>query len=230
VTSYALVQTAILAVLAFTVAPRRAAANVAALRRALPADPDARVRLYQRYALSAVVLTAAAAGVVVSGGRGFAAAGLTWPPGATSRFLPVATFGGAGFLLGLLVLAPFARRLAEPPARVLLPVTERERAWWPAVAIGAGVSEEAVYRGLFVLHAHAVAPSLRPGLLAVGAAVLFAAGHRYQGWTGVVASGLIGMVLGAVAVATASLYGAMLLHAGWDLLVGYAGNGRTRTS
>lgn len=229
-TALSLALTALLAVLAVTVVPRRAAANVEALRRALPDDPGARLRLYRRFVLSGSVLTTIAAVVVAVGGKGFRAAGLAWPPGATGRCYAVTLAGLAGYLVVMLAVTRFAGGDTAERTRIVLPESAAERRTWPAVALTAGVSEEAVYRGLFVLHAHALVPGARPALLAVGAAVLFGAGHRYQGWLGVVGSTLLGLVFGAVAVATESVYGVVALHAAWDVLAGWAGVVRTRTS
>lgn len=222
-TAFALVLTGILAVVAVTVVPRRAMANVEALRRLLPTDPTARVRMYRRFLLSGALLTAIAAVVVAVGGEGFRQAGLTWSLAATDRVVPVTALGLAGFLVVMVVASRLVRREGEPKALVLLPRSAEERRLWPAVAFMAGLSEEAVYRGLFILHLHALVPSLRPAFLAVGAAALFALGHRYQGPIGIVGSGALGLVFGAVAVATESLLAPIVLHGTWDLVVGYAG-------
>lgn len=216
-----LVLTGILAVLAVTVAPRRTERNVEAMRRALPGNPHARVALYRRFLLGGLLLVAIAVAVVAASGTSARDAGLTWPPYAWDRAVPVAVAGFAAFILVMLLAAAVSgQHEVDPRARILLPTTPAERRLWPAVAVMAGVSEEALYRGVLVLNAHALLPGVRPALLAAVAAALFAVGHRYQGWLGMLGSGLLGGVFGAVAVATASLYAAVALHAFWDVLVG----------
>ncbi len=215
-----------LAVLLATVAPGRTVRRVARLKAALEHDPRARVRFYREFLVSALVVVAGYAAIVAVSGAGRDGAGLGWSPRASERVVPV-SLGvlGAYFVAMILVNAVLLTWRGSAPvlpegAKVLLPESRAERALWPAVSLGAGVSEELVYRGLLVLHLHALVPALRPGLLAVAAAVLFAVGHRYQGGYGVAATGVLGLGFGVVAVVTGSVLGAIVLHAVWDLFAG----------
>ena len=91
-----------------------------------------------------------------------------------------------------------------------------ERGQAAVVAFGAGVSEELLFRGLFV----AVAVD-RLGLAPVPALILVSAGfgavHLYQGWLGVLGTALAGVVLGAFYFETQSLLMPILLHVLIDL-------------
>ena len=215
-----------LAVLAVVVVPARTERIVERLRVALATDPRARLRFYRRYVVSSLLVVTAVAVVVGISGEPI---GLRAPrddfPFAT--LLPLL---GAMACLVLLGQVAGQERVAAQRGRalVLLPETREERRWWALVSLGVGVSEEAVYRGLFVLHLHALAPSLRLLPLAVASAVVFGLGHRYQGWFGVVASGLLGLAFGVTTVLTRSLVPAVLTHAWWDYVTGTRGAAAAR--
>ena len=49
------------------------------------------------------------------------------------------------------------------------------------------------------------------------AALIFGIGHSYQGWRGVLVTGLAGAVFGAVYLLAGSLLPAMILHAAGDI-------------
>lgn len=212
-----------LAVLAIVVVPRRTQRIVERLHRALETDPGARLRFYRRYLASSLLVVAFAVVVVAVSGVPFAEAGVRWPRGewAYASVLPL-----LGAIAGIVVVGFVSgqgRQAQTTPARVLLPVTRAERRLWLLVAIAVGLSEEAAYRGLFVLHLHALAPSLRLLPLAVASALVFGVGHRYQRWFGVVAAGLLGLAFGVTTVLTRSLLPAVVTHAYWDVLTGLRG-------
>lgn len=99
----------------------------------------------------------------------------------------------------------------------LLPRTDSERRLFGAVALTAGIAEEVVYRGFGIAVLAALGPSL-PGWALVGiAGAAFGLAHAYQGWTGIVTTGLLGSVLAAVYLDTGSLLVPVLLHALIDL-------------
>jgi uncharacterized protein len=213
-----------LAVVAVTVLPQRTVRRVAALRAALEKDPDARAGFYLRVMASTPLVVAAAAVVAAAGGLGARGLGLAWPPHAFARTYVAAVGGLAAFVVVMIAIAAATGRLTKGPtvnenARLLMPVSARERTLWPLVALCIGVTEEAVFRGLFVFAPHAAAPALPRPALVVASSVAFGLGHRYQGWYGVVGTGLLGAVFGGVAVAAGSLYPAVALHAIWDAAI-----------
>ncbi len=87
----------------------------------------------------------------------------------------------------------------------------------PAVllSISAGVSEEAFFRLFVPLLVALVSGSALLGFVA--ATLLFGAVHRYQGTRGVIATTLVGAVLGYVYLASGALWLAMLFHIVIDL-------------
>jgi membrane protease YdiL (CAAX protease family) len=142
---------------------------------------------------------------IVEGGPGALAAGL---------------LGGAaigGLVAGLLAATRSKRSLLPPFGNVgtLMPRNRPERAYAAAVAIVAGITEELAFRLYFPLLITLVTGS---AILAFAlAALLFGAMHRYQGWRGVAATTLVGLVMTAVYLITGALWLAMLLHALVDL-------------
>ena len=102
----------------------------------------------------------------------------------------------------------------------LLPHTPAEAKTFAFLSISAGVCEEIVYRG-FVLWFTTVWLGVWTGFLATS--VIFGLAHAYLGRTHILRTAIAGLVLGIVAVGSASLLPAILLHAFTDLLSGDLG-------
>jgi uncharacterized protein len=99
----------------------------------------------------------------------------------------------------------------------LLPRTRSERRLFTVVGLTAGVCEEWLYRGFFLAVVAALSGGLPvPALVAI-AAVAFGVAHAYQGWTGVVSTGVLGGVMALLYLGTGSLLVPVLLHAAIDL-------------
>jgi membrane protease YdiL (CAAX protease family) len=109
-------------------------------------------------------------------------------------------------------------RLAEVEA--ILPHNALELRWFVALSLTAGVCEELLYRGFltWVLGAYVGVPAAL-ALVAVG----FGLAHAYQGKRGVLKTGAVGLVLGAIVLATGWLGPAMICHALVDLSAGVLG-------
>jgi membrane protease YdiL (CAAX protease family) len=99
----------------------------------------------------------------------------------------------------------------------VLPHTRSDLRWFGAVAVTAGFCEELLYRGFLIW---VLAPWLGWWGAATVALALFAAGHAYQGWSGVVRTGLVGAVFTGLVALFDSLWPAMVLHALVDLASG----------
>jgi membrane protease YdiL (CAAX protease family) len=98
---------------------------------------------------------------------------------------------------------------AEP----LLPHTEKERRLFWLVSLTAGVTEEVFFRGFLIWF---LAAWMGPLLAVLLSSALFGAGHIYMGWAQVPKTGLVGLILAFIALSSASLLPAMLLHAALD--------------
>jgi membrane protease YdiL (CAAX protease family) len=134
---------------------------------------------------------------------------------------------GSGFVLGIgaailgggvvgsFVSALLARRNASRPAHKadiepILPRNRDERKWTALLGANAGPSEELFFRLMLPLLLAATTGNV---LLAFAlAAALFALLHLYQGWIGVAATGLAGLLFTVVYLATGNIWIASLLH------------------
>jgi membrane protease YdiL (CAAX protease family) len=217
----------ILVFLLLVVAPAWGARAYRALVREIrEGNPAARLREYK----STVVLEWGLSLVLLAwwwiAGRGLAALGLDLPPG-----LPT-IFGVFLTALGLAFLAQQWRAMTRLKGERLdavraqaasvsdmLPRTEVEHRWFRVLSITAGICEELIFRGFLVWYLGQWMPLW---LAAVVAAVAFGLAHFYQGGMGVVKTGVIGLIMGALFVATGSLLWPMILHAAVDLQGGAA--------
>ncbi|MDE0877979.1 MAG: CPBP family intramembrane metalloprotease [Sphingomonas bacterium] len=98
---------------------------------------------------------------------------------------------------------------------MLVPRHRGELIWGGAMSVVAGVSEELYFRLLVPLLVTLITGQPLIGF-AVGVA-LFAGAHRYQGWIGVAATGVVGLLMTIVYLATGQLWIAMVMHMVLDL-------------
>jgi membrane protease YdiL (CAAX protease family) len=159
----------------------------------------------------------------LASGRSFAAIGLVLPTGwrLWAAIGLVAAFA-AYQALALRVLVASAEQRAALRAQfgalaAVLPRTRRELRWFAGASVTAGFCEEVLYRGVFVW-------VFAPWLGWWGAAALslpfFAIAHLYQGWAGVLRTGLAGVAFTLLVAAFDSLWPAIVLHALVDLSAG----------
>jgi membrane protease YdiL (CAAX protease family) len=99
--------------------------------------------------------------------------------------------------------------LKESDLANLLPHTKHEFDMFIAASITAGVCEEFLFRGFFIV---ILAPKLGWWPSAALGVALFGALHAYQGKAGIVRTALVGALMTFVLVATQSLVTAMALH------------------
>ncbi len=206
-------------------------------------DPDARPRFYRdilRFEFASALLALAALRFDWSRLTpshlqiGDTAFGQWWSfawQHADRQFLAGLAAGAIVALIGLAINRRRERRLNQqapavlprwrkliPDFSALIPATPRERALFALVALSAGVCEEIVYRGWLLDALHGVV-GLRGGILVVVAAVCFALGHYYQGIVGMLVTGILGLMLCGLYIASGTLLVPIVVHALIDLRV-----------
>jgi membrane protease YdiL (CAAX protease family) len=134
--------------------------------------------------------------------------------------------GGAGtFVLGIVTLWLFLvlrKRGGWVESRLvheLMPITRREKGLYAGLSICAGFGEELAYRA-YAIPVVMVAGASAPAALAL-TSVAFAALHSYQGVLGVVRTGVVGVIMGAVFLHTGSVWPPVVGHVLIDLAVGF---------
>jgi membrane protease YdiL (CAAX protease family) len=138
---------------------------------------------------------------------------------------------GIGILAGLLAGAaiPVLLLRRRQPGKTIpnplesiafiLPRDREERAWFGAMCLVVGVCEEIIFRGFLIRYLQGL--PLGPGLLGaiLVAAAIFGIDHGYQGWKGILGTGLLALVMTALFFVTGTLWIPILAHALLDLRV-----------
>ena len=99
----------------------------------------------------------------------------------------------------------------------LVPHTRRERAWFSALSITAGICEEILFRGFLLWMATTL---VGLPLAVVLTSILFGVAHLYQGPLGGLKAAGVGLVMALLTVLSGSIWLPMLLHAALDLSSG----------
>ncbi|MCA1942604.1 MAG: CPBP family intramembrane metalloprotease [Yonghaparkia sp.] len=128
-----------------------------------------------------------------------------------------------GTLIGVAVLTVIGARGARRDGGIvivgdiaaLLPRNRPELGWGAALSVNAGVVEELLFR--LALPALLVVVTGEPISAFLLAALLFGALHAYQGWVGVLATTVVGLLFTALYVVSGSIGLAMFVHALFDL-------------
>ena len=150
------------------------------------------------------------------------------PPGwlMLGRATPVRLGLGLGVAALLILLLVFQRRaiLKRPSAcekvrtsllkmETLLPHTTAEHRLFWLVSLTAGICEETLYRGFLLWYLSAW---MGPVAGVVLSSLIFGLGHIYLGVAHVPKTAIVGLFFAGVAIASGSLWPAMLLHAAID--------------
>lgn len=146
---------------------------------------------------------------------------IAWLRDALAGGLGIALLIGAG--LGLVLLTWLGVRSARREGGVimlgdiaaLLPRNRPELGWGAALSVNAGIVEELLFRlALPALLAIVTGEPVSAFLLA---ALVFGALHAYQGWVGVVATMVIGVLFTLLYLVSGSIVLAILVHALFDV-------------
>lgn len=192
-----------------------------AFHRQSQADPArARMRLWRLAIGSAWPLVAVGAALWVANDRSWMSFGFSVPDGwrlwtSIALFLLLAAY--QTYALATLVRSSDARasmRQQIGKLTAVLPHTRTELYWFGGVSLTAGFCEEFLYRGYFIW---VFAPWLGWWGAAALSLLFFAVGHAYQGWNGVLRTGMVGALFTLVVAILDSLWPAIALHALIDL-------------
>lgn len=140
----------------------------------------------------------------------------------------LAVLGGC-LLVGVLLMRQRAEAMRDDKAlgdlrrrmsrlEVMLPHTPEEYRRFMGLGITAGVCEEILYRGYMIWYLSGWMDLLPAAAVS---AVIFGAGHAYQGMKGVLQTGILGAFLAAVYLVSGSIYACMLIHVLMDLHSGH---------
>jgi len=134
-------------------------------------------------------------------------------------------------LIGSLLVVQMKTMMATPENRTffrkqigklsfLVPHTVAERSAFSRVSVTAGICEEILYRGFAIAYLMTLlgVPFWAAALIS---SVIFGLAHSYQGPTGFLRTGAVGLALATVYGLTGALWAPILLHALLDLTMGW---------
>ncbi|RKR87831.1 CAAX prenyl protease-like protein [Micromonospora pisi] len=187
----------------------------------LNAIPEARGRFYRRFMVTSWAVAALVPVIVLTSADLTAAdVGWAWPNGDGLDYLFAAAMVVALGLGGLLARHRMRRGhvyASRARSASIMPRTTHERRLAVAVSLTAGITEEAVYRGLFIA-AGVLVYDLPKLLVVVASLLLFVAAHTYQGRLALLGIAYSGSVFTALYLISGSLLLAIVVHVWQDLV------------
>ncbi len=120
--------------------------------------------------------------------------------------------------LALMAIGRLFRMTESPLVQFLIPRSGHERIAFVGLSFSAGIAEELVFRSFLIAALFQASGAM---VIAVGVSVaVFAVSHAYQGWSGGLRVGLLGLVLTAPFLLTGSVYPSIIAHIALDILAG----------
>jgi uncharacterized protein len=120
--------------------------------------------------------------------------------------------------LGILAIGRLFHLRESPLVHFLIPRSGSEKIAFVGLSLSAGIAEEIVFRSFLIAALLYASGSMT--FAVVVSLVIFAASHAYQGWTGVLRVGILGLVLTIPFLVTGSVYPSIIAHAALDILAG----------
>lgn len=112
-----------------------------------------------------------------------------------------------------------AGQLDKGSVSEFLPRSKQELTWFLHLSVAAGVCEEILFRGFLLWYLlHFSAP-----VAIVLSSIAFGFAHSYQGWQGILRTGLMGLILALAYVFTGSLWVPIFFHIAADIYSGTLG-------
>jgi uncharacterized protein len=115
----------------------------------------------------------------------------------------------------VLRLRPKASEIGEKlrsRAAMLLPESRAERRWFALVCLGGGISEELIFRGFLFYYFIFCFPHINNLENALLTSAIFGIGHLYQGWKGMLPTGVAGLILAGLYVLSGNLLLPIVAH------------------
>ncbi len=189
-----------------------------ARRRIQSGDPLAKVRFYREIVVEQVVTTGVVLWLWLSGAISAQSLGLNTPRHWiwTAAVVTALCFYLLWSAAKLRPKAEKIRQRYKDSLAALFPDSNQDRRWFGAISIGAGISEELVYRGFLMYYLSANIPHVNVLEKVLLTSIIFGFGHLYQGWKGVLSTGIGGIVFALFYVLSGSLLPSAVLHAVTD--------------
>jgi membrane protease YdiL (CAAX protease family) len=190
-----------------------------ARRRIASGLPDAKVRLYRGLVVEQIITAVVLLAIWRSGRVPATRLGLVAPRWWAWNMVALLVIVGA-LAWSSLQLRPKAekiRKRLQDSIGALLPDSHQERFWFGVVSVGAGISEELVFRGFLLYYFSLYVPQLNTLEKVLLASLVFGLAHIYQGWRCAVGAGILGLVFAGFYLATGSLLLPILIHAMVDI-------------
>jgi membrane protease YdiL (CAAX protease family) len=182
-------------------------------------DPNARMRAYRRMLLHQCAMVLVVLAILILGRIPASQIGLVKPMGGSVQTDVLLSFLGGVIASGLILRRKGDRLLQRlfEMAGAILPFTAQERWTFAAIAVGAGFSEELLFRGFLMNYLGQNFPSLEAWSLVLISSAVFGFAHLYQGWRGTILTGVLGCAFGTLYTFTGSLLAPAAIHAAVDL-------------
>lgn len=209
----------LLAVYAVLIAPWLACITYQrAKKRFLAGDPQAKVRLYRGWVVEQAITTLLVLALWRMGGLSGVRLGITAP---YSWFWNTSALV---LLTALLLWTAFQLRRKASKIRqrfqdslgMLFADSPLERRWFGALSIGAGISEELVFRGFLMYYLSTYIPHINTAENIVLSSMVFGLAHIYQGWRQSITTGIGGLGFALLYVLSGSLLLPIVVHAVCD--------------
>lgn len=188
-------------------------------RRLQEHDPNARMRAYRRMLLHQGAMVLVVAAILVLGAIPASRVGFVRPAGGPLQTNILLSCLGGVIASGLILrwkgdhLLPRLFKMAG----AILPLTVQERWTFAAISVGAGFSEELLFRGFLMDYLQHNFAGLDTWALILISSAVFGFAHLYQGWRGTMLTGVLGSAFGVLYTFTGSLLPPVAIHAAVDL-------------
>jgi uncharacterized protein len=185
-----------------------------AKRQMQAGDPLAKARFLRSLVAKQLVNICLVGGLCLFGGVPTSKLGVRTPP--SWWVMGSLTAASAALLvvsgLRLRAKAGKIREKLDQRTAMLLPDSSTERHWFAAVCVGGGIFEELAYRGFLFYYLTLLVPSISNFEKAIVTSLLFGVGHIYQGWKGIVSTGVAGLVMASLYILGGNLLGPVVAH------------------